>query len=360
MYLLDSLNRGGVETLVLSTCRQGAEVGIRPYLAGFGGGDAAADFHALPQAFFRQRRAPFDPFLAGWLRQLIRHQGITLIHANQAVEALHAWWARRGLPVKLVLTLHNLEYDAKNRRTLNFLLPRLDAVSVVSHAAHQWHLTQKWLRLAQARQVVVLPNGVPVPDPTGESPIGLVALCSTGPTIGMIANFTPIKDHATLCQALPAVFARHPTARCLLVGAAQDSSCYATARTLCARAGILSRVHFCSSQPAAVILPQLDVFVLSSRSDTFGLALVEAMLAGVPCVASDIPALREITADGTAAALFRAGDPADCARVLNRILDDTAYRRTLAAHGQAHAHRHYTFAAYLARLRNFYDMVCAS
>jgi len=361
LYLLDSLNRGGVETLVLSTCRRAADVGISACLAGFGDGTAAAEFHALPHAFFRRRRAPFDPFLAGWLRERIRVEGITLIHANQAVEALHAWWARRGLPVKLVLTLHNLEYDTRNLQALNFLLPRLDAVSVVSHAAQRWHLAQGRLRLTQARHVAVVPNGVPDPgagrrQPTVSQPDGP----TLGPTLGMIANFTPVKDHATLCRALPEVFARHPTARCLLVGAGQDARREAAARALCARAGILDRVDFCGSRPAAEALPQLDVFILSSCSDTFGLALVEAMLAGLPCVASDIPALREVTADGTAAALFRAGDAADCARVLNHVLDDADYRRTLAARGQAHACRHYSFEAYLARLRDFYDAVLAA
>ncbi len=362
LYLLDSLNRGGVETLVLSTCRRAVDVGISACLAGFGDGAAAAEFHALPRAFFRRRRAPFDPFLADWLRELIRAEGITLIHANQAVEALHAWWALRGLPVKLVLTLHNLEYDAKNLRALNFLLPRLDAVSVVSQAAYHWHLAQGRLRLAQARHVAVVHNGVP--DPYGKHVTPLTTSphdgLPLGLTLGMIANFTSVKDHATLCRALPEVFARHPTARCLLVGAAQDTRREAAARALCAHAGILDRVDFCGSRPAAEALPQLDVFILSSCSDTFGLALVEAMLAGLPCVASDIPALREVTADGTAAALFRAGDAADCARVLNHVLDDADYRRALAARGQAHARRHYSFEAYLARLRDFYDVVLAS
>ncbi len=357
LYLLDSLNRGGVEMLVLSTCRRAVEVGISAYLAGFGDGAAAAEFSALPQAFFRRRRAPFDPFLAGWLRQLVQAHGIALVHANQAVEALHAWWALRGLPVKLILTLHNLEYDAKNLRALNFLLPRLDAVSVVSHAAHRWHLAQGRLRLTQARHVAVVPNGVPDPGADRRSPM---VSQHDGPTLGMIANFTSVKDHATLCQALPQVFARHPKARCLLVGAAQDTRLQSAAQALCARAGILDRVHFCGSRPAAETLPRLDVFILSSYSDTFGLALVEAMLAGLPCVASDIPALREVTADGTAAALFRAGDAADCARVLNHVLEDVDYRRTLAARGQSHARQHYGFAAYLARLRDFYDVVLAS
>ncbi|MCS7078673.1 MAG: glycosyltransferase family 4 protein [Chloracidobacterium sp.] len=356
LYLLDSLNRGGVETLTLATCQNAATVGIEAYVAGFGDGNFADAFHALPRSFFHRRRAPFDPRLAGWLRRLIQTQAIDLIHANQAVEALHAWWARRGLPAKLVLTLHNLAYDAKNRRALNFLLPRVDAVTVVSEAARSRHEADGMLRLDCAQRVAVIPNGVPDPARPAASAADAPA---TGPILGMIANFTPIKDHATLCRALPEVFQRRPTAQCVFVGAAQDERLYREARAICARGGLLHRVHFWGARPAADVLPKLDVFVLSSHSDTFGLALVEAMLAGVPCAASDIPALREVTADGTAAALFRAGDSVDCARVLNQLLDDLPYRRTLAARGQAHARRRYTLAAYLNRLRDFYDRVIA-
>ncbi|MFQ3582302.1 glycosyltransferase family 4 protein [Chloracidobacterium validum] len=356
LYLLDSLNRGGVETLILSVCRQAQAVGIEPYLAGFGDGDAAAAFRDLPRSFFRTRHAPFDPFLARWLRQLVQTQRIALVHANQPVEALHAWWALRGLPVKLVLTLHNLEYDAKNRRALAFLLPRLDAVAVVSQAARQWHEASGVLRRIRPRRVAVVLNGVPEPSLSPRPPASPAA----GPTLGMIANFTPIKDHATLCRALPDVFDRHPQARCLLAGAAQDRRLYREAQAMCERARLLDRVSFLGSCPAVEVLPRLDAFVLASRTDTFGLALVEAMLAGLPCVASDIPALREVTADGTVAALFRPGDAADCAHALNRVLSDAAYRHSLAARGQAHARRHYTLGAYLDRLRRFYDTVLGS
>ncbi|OYT73607.1 MAG: hypothetical protein CFK52_01420 [Chloracidobacterium sp. CP2_5A] len=356
LYLIDSLNRGGVETLTLATCHKADEAGIEAYVAGFGDGSFADAFRGLPRSFFRKRRAPFDPLLVGWLRRLLRTRDIALVHANQAVEALHAWRARRGLPVKLVLTLHNLAYDAKNRWALDFLLPRVDAVAVVSEAARQWHEANGTLR--RARWVTVLPNGVP--DFSLPPALASGWEATGGPTLGMIANFTPVKDHATLCRALPEVFARHPAAQCVFAGAAQDERLHREARELCARAGLLHRVRFLGSRPAAEVLPRLDVFALSSRSDTFGIALAEAMLAGLPCAASDIPALREVADNGAAAALFRAGDAADCARVLNRLLDDATYRRALATRGQAYARGRYTLPAYLARLRDFYDQVLAS
>jgi phosphatidylinositol alpha-mannosyltransferase len=54
------------------------------------------------------------------------------------------------------------------------------------------------------------------------------------------------------------------------------------------------------------------------------------MAAGVPIVASDIDAFRQVLRDGQAGELFAAGDPADLARVMGRLLDDPARRAELS------------------------------
>ena len=65
----------------------------------------------------------------------------------------------------------------------------------------------------------------------------------------------------------------------------------------------------------------MDVFAFStSRHEGFGIALIEAMAAGLPVVASDVPACREVLADGAAGVLVPAGDPARLADALCDLL----------------------------------------
>jgi glycosyltransferase involved in cell wall biosynthesis len=81
-------------------------------------------------------------------------------------------------------------------------------------------------------------------------------------------------------------------------------------------------------------------FVSASEIEGFGIVLVEAMALGVPYVAADIPAFREVTSGGTGGALFHPGDDEDLARELAVLLDDPAIHRERAVAGARHAARY--------------------
>ena len=73
----------------------------------------------------------------------------------------------------------------------------------------------------------------------------------------------------------------------------------------------------------------------SSRSDSASLGLLEAMAAGLPCVASDIPPNREWIADGQSGWLFTVGKPDALTEVLRKIAPDEEGRGEMALRGRA-------------------------
>jgi glycosyltransferase involved in cell wall biosynthesis len=92
---------------------------------------------------------------------------------------------------------------------------------------------------------------------------------------------------------------------------------------------VADRVHFVGEiapQRVGEFLACLDVFVFPSQAETFGLAAVEAANAGIPCVVTDLPVLREVLSfEGKPAALFvDASDTAQLADAVSRILADKA------------------------------------
>ena len=137
--------------------------------------------------------------------------------------------------------------------------------------------------------------------------------------IGMVARIDPIKDQATLIRAFADVAKDHPQAELWLIG---DGERAWQLCDLAAGEGVDDRVVFWGPRrDIAELLGQMDVFAFStSRDEGFGIALIEAMAAGLPVVASDVPACREVLDDGTAGILVPAGKPAPLARALCALL----------------------------------------
>ena len=111
--------------------------------------------------------------------------------------------------------------------------------------------------------------------------------------VGMVARLDPIKDQATLIRAFAEVAQEHPRAELWLIG---DGERAWQLCDLAAAEGVADRVVFWGPRSdVPELLGQMDVFAFSTtRDEGFGIALIEAMAAGLPVVASDVPACREV------------------------------------------------------------------
>ncbi|HLL16615.1 MAG TPA: glycosyltransferase [Pyrinomonadaceae bacterium] len=367
LHLLDSLNRGGAETLALDVCRNARANGLDLTFAATGGGELEDDFRRSGAHFVRlSRRAPLDPKLIGQLRRLITEREVEVVHCHQAVEALHAYLATRGLGgrVKRVLSFHLCTADAKNRLALKFLAPRMDSNVAVSRELLACLGTEGGF--ATAKNFHVVYNGVDAArlQATARAS-GLLLrselkLAEGDLLLGMVGNFyaDARKDQLTVCRALPAVFRREPRAHFAFAGGCAGDGAtriYQECVNYCREQGIADRVHFLGQRAdVADVLRALDIFVFSSRMDSFGVAVVEAMLVGVPSVVSDIGALLEVTDGGEYASVFRTGDADDLARRLCELVEDGARRVRLAAAARRWAAREFGIETHIANLLKLY------
>ena len=88
------------------------------------------------------------------------------------------------------------------------------------------------------------------------------------------------------------------------------------------------------------LLGQSDVFVRPSLSEGMSLAVLEAMAAGLPVVASDVSGTRELIADGESGAIVPPGNPRRLASALRPLLEDHAGRRAMGQAARRRAERH--------------------
>lgn len=363
MHILDSLNRGGAEMLELDLCRNARANNLDLTFVATGGGDLEGDFRNSGVTFQRlQRRLPVDVGLARRISRIIKERQIEVVHTNQAVEALHAYLATRGGPVKRVMTFHLCTSDGKNKVALNLLAPRMDANVAVSRELLKCLEHEAGFKTSERFHVVH--NGVDARrlEPTGEKLRVELGLNDGALVLGMIGNFYPDarKDQLTVCRALPRVFAEVPAAHFLFIGGsfADAPQPLAECVEMCRELGVSERVHFLGKRSDIPdLLIAMDIYVQSSINESLGIAVVEAMLSGLPVVVSDIGALLEVTGEGKYAATFRTGDAADLAGKLIELCRSENRRRDLGRQGKGWATSHFSIETHIANLIKLYNQI---
>jgi glycosyltransferase involved in cell wall biosynthesis len=108
-----------------------------------------------------------------------------------------------------------------------------------------------------------------------------------------------------------------------------------------------------SPQPA---LRQMDVLVLPSQAEGFGLVLIEAMATGIPVVGTDAPGIRNVIQHGTTGLLTPIASPAGLAAAISKLLDDKNLRESLAVAALADVQAKFSWTSVLPQYRELLDL----
>jgi D-inositol-3-phosphate glycosyltransferase len=147
-----------------------------------------------------------------------------------------------------------------------------------------------------------------------------------------VGRIQPLKGMDLAIEALAGIAPEASDARLVIVGGASGPRGEKEARRLLAKAsdlGLEDRVEFVGQQPH-IRLPlyyqAADCLIVSSHSESFGLAALEAQACGLPVVGAHVGGLPHFVKDGTTGFLFEDRDPLILAGLLNRLLIDTELR----------------------------------
>lgn len=209
------------------------------------------------------------------------------------------------------------------------------------------------------RKVAVVPNFLDedafVP-PQGDVRAKLseeLGLVPGEPTIGIIANLRPVKDHSSLLRAVALLRPRWPGIRVVLVG---DGECLDALRALARDLGIRDRVCFAGRRANQPNLHHLfDISVLCSLSEGLSNSVLEAMAAGRPVVATDVGATADAVVDGATGILVPPADPMRLSEALERLLSAPELAREMGTAGLQRAEEIYSARAALANIESLYD-----
>ncbi|VVE10423.1 GT4 family glycosyltransferase PelF [Pandoraea anhela] len=125
------------------------------------------------------------------------------------------------------------------------------------------------------------------------------------PVVALIGRVVPVKDIKTFLRAVFLAYRARPDLQGWVVGPETEDRAYAQeCRDLAASLGMEYQVRFMGYRAVESVLPQIGVLALSSVSEALPLVMLEAAAAGVPVVATDVGACRQ---------LIEGNDPEDCA-----------------------------------------------
>jgi glycosyltransferase involved in cell wall biosynthesis len=152
----------------------------------------------------------------------------------------------------------------------------------------------------------------------------------------MVARLDKIKDQRTVIRALAEATLRRPD---IVIEFAGDGPLLEELRREAAALKVGGRVRFLGFRPVGSLLAQWDIYVHSTtESEGMGTALAEAMMAGLPCLVSDLSVMREVC--GPEGAVYvQAGNASSLARALIELVEDRAMREAFGHAAQNRARR---------------------
>jgi len=171
---------------------------------------------------------------------------------------------------------------------------------------------------------------------------------------GNVARIMPeVKGQDILLDALGKLSLSHPGFHCYFAGGADAAheAVFENLKKTAIDLGLERRVTFLGNvEDIPAFLKKVDVFVLPSRSEGFGISLIEAMAMGIPCVASRLDGPAEVLREGQYGTLFTPEDSDDLAQKLAQVIENLPQKREVAKEALAYVKETYSIVTMCDKL----------
>ena len=281
------------------------------------------------------------------LERFVRRQKIDVVHAHMARDySLAAYAARRNRQSKFIATRHVLFHLSRLHR---HTLARATRVIAVSSAVAKELRAQ---RVVNESQIALIPNGIDV-ERFDRARVGFdraqylrsMGLPPDSLLVGSIGELRTLKRHDDFVRAAAKIASEFPETQFVLAGL--DTSASGEVRKqlerLVGELGLRDCFYFLGwVDEAEKLLCAMDVFVSASETESFGLAIAEALAAGTAVVATRTEGAQEVVEDQKTGVLVEIGDVAGIADAVIALLRNPEVRHNFGERAKEAAHTRFS------------------
>lgn len=330
LHVIQEMAVAGAERVVAALAHRSREEGHEVALAALPGrlsDDLGLPLFPLPLL----ERRPLQVGPAAWrLAGAVRTWKPDLVHSHNPGMAIVTGLAtRRGRRPPALVSVHGVPEDDYGRAAW---LLRLAGLPVVACGPGvRSGLAEHGLRVE-----ATIVNGItPPPDPLPRSElVRRFGVPEGGTIVAAVGRLVPQKNHTLAVRALREL----PNVTLLVLG---EGELQGEIEQEAREAGVGDRVVLAGLQPEArAVLAAVDALVLTSHWEGLPLAVLEALAAGVPVVATSVRGVRELLTHDVDGLLVQAGDASALAGAVRSVLGDAELARRLTVAGSELAARH--------------------
>jgi L-malate glycosyltransferase len=356
--VLPSLDVGGVESLRLDLAREARDPQFDLRFVSLRGGGVTAD--RLTELGYRvdvlrTSGHPLDPRVAWRLFRLLRTQAVDVVHAAIFEANVHAVIAGSlaGVPVVVTEEVGVPMTRPYWARRLAMLAHARAAGVVAESRSVARHLER--VEAVPSKKIHVIHNCARV-APSHDARDAIRAELGIAPgefVVGSVGRLIPEKAFEVLIRSVGLLAPTRPRLRLLIAG---DGPERPALEAEIRRLGLSDAVRLLGQRSDVHrLLRAMDAFVLPSRSEGLGIALIEAMLAGLPVVGSNVDGIPEVIRDPSEGLLVPPDDPQALATAIVRILDDRSGAQAMAARATISAQARFSPERYRDQILALYE-----
>ena len=270
--------------------------------------------------------SPYELILTSKLVNVVKNEKLDLLHVHYAIpHASAAYMAKQilkeeGINLPIVCTLHGTDItllgrDASFESVITFAINKSDAVTAVSESLKNDTHTHFDVN----RFINVIPNFINLTRYEGLKPNSIKQRYAPNgqPILMHVSNFRKVKRIEDVVKIFAGVREKLD-AVLLLVG---DGPEQYNVEQMCRHLGICSDIHFLGkTKDIEQVLMNGDLFILPSETESFGLAALEAMAAGMPVISSNSGGLPEVNQNGYSGFISDVGNTSEMTNNALKIL----------------------------------------